>query len=183
MKGLFHLAIVVQCLALLVWVGGIIFFAFVGAPLIFHDDVLERTGGTEVPGMIVSRIMERFSLWETVCAALLILALVEQIRQARAHPLRRWARLAVALVMTAVMVWYGHLIGPRMRDLREEIGDFDGAAVHTVAYAEFHQLHDRYERLMGVNLFLGLGLFIATVVMIPSAHRDRDRSLFRGIPA
>jgi uncharacterized membrane protein len=181
-KLLYHLALIAQCLALMIWVGGILFFAFIAAPLTFQPDVQAATGGTEVSGKIVSSVLARFAWWESICAAVLILGLLEQMRQARANLGRRLVRLGIALVMMGLMLWYGHVIGPRMRELRAEIGDFNQADVASVAYQEFDTLHRRHTRLMGANLFLGLGLFVITVALVPSAHRDRERGQFHSLP-
>lgn len=182
MKALFHLAIIAKCLALLVWTGGMVFFAFCAAPLAFQAEVITLTGGTHVSGLIVNAMLTRFTWWQAVCAAVLIAALVEEIRQAEVARRRRWAQLLVALAMTGLLVWYGFVIGPRMRELRAEIGDFNAPAAQTSPqWEEFDALHRRYVRLMSLNLLLGVSLFAFAVAMIPSAHRDRDRGMLRSI--
>jgi uncharacterized membrane protein len=181
MKALLQLAILAKCLALLVWVGGIIFFAFAAAPLAFQEPVQEITGGTHVSGMIVNSMLERFTLWQAACAAVILIALVLQIRLLRVNRGRRIVQLIAALVMTALLAWCGLLIGPRMNALGEEIGNFNDADQTSEAYLEFDALHHRYSRLMGINLILGLGLFVTSIVMIPSAFRDRERATFRGL--
>jgi Domain of unknown function (DUF4149) len=181
MKALLQLAIIAKCLALLVWVGGITFFAFAAAPLVFQEPVQEITGGTHVSAMIVNSMLERFTVWQAVCAAVLILALVLQIRLLRVNRGRRVVQLLAALVMTALLAWCGLLIGPRMNALGDEIGNFNDADQTSEAHIEFDTLHHLYSRLMGINLVLGLGLFVTSIVMIPSAFRDRERDIFRGI--
>lgn len=182
MKLILQIAVLVQCLALLVWVGGIFFFAFVAAPLIFQEPVREITGGTHVPGMIVSAILGRFTWIETACAALVLLAVAEQLRQTRDRRGRVLVQLALALAMAGVLLWYGWILGPRMEGLREVIGNFNTAPATLPARAEFLRLHSLYSALMGFNLLVGLALFAFTVALIPSVFRDRDRSVLRSVP-
>jgi uncharacterized membrane protein len=182
MKLILQIAVVVQCLALLVWVGGMIFFAFVAAPLIFQQPVQELTGGTHVPGMIVNAILRRFTLWQSVCAVLLLVALAEQARQVHERRGRLLGQFAAAVVMAVILVWCGWIIGSRMQALRAEIGDFNTAPADLPARVEFDALHHRYVALMGLNMVLGLGLFVASVVLIPSVFRERDRGLLRAVP-
>lgn len=181
MKAVFYLAILAQCLALLVWIGGIIFFAFNAAPMAFMDSVQAATGGTEISGRIVRGMLDRFTVWETVCAAIILLALIEQMRQIPGRRKRLIVPLCITLLMTALLVWYGYLVGPHMQTLAATIGDFNVADKASEVYQQFDVLHHRYERLLSANLFLGLALFVITISLIPSAFRDRDRSMFRGI--
>jgi len=179
MKALFQLAITAQALAQLVWVGGIIFFAFVAAPLAFHPTIQETTGGTDIPGRVVQLMLDRFTAWETICAGVLILSLLELYRQTRRR--RFMSCVVVAVIMAGIMIWYGHIIRPQMQSLAKEIGNFNRADTTSPAHVEFDTLHHRYTRLMGVNLILGLGLFMTTTSLIPSAFRDRDRGRLRSI--
>jgi Ni/Fe-hydrogenase subunit HybB-like protein len=181
MKALLYLAVLIKHTALLIWVGGMLFFGIVAAPMIFAPDVITATGGTQIPGGIVSSILARFALWELVCGGLIVLCSIEIFRQAQRHRLARAAQMGIAVMMLVVAIVYTQILGPKMHDLRAEIGDFNVASSSSEQMEEFNVLHNQYEGLMRLNGLLGLGLFLWSTMLLPSAFRDRDRSILRSV--
>jgi len=137
-------------LALVVWIGGIAFFAFVLAPTAFHvlpnNELAANVVGPSLAALhwmgIVSGLV--FLLCSLVCNFVIN-------RQARvfspAHIL-----IVLMLVLTGISQF---VITPRMREFRTEMKAAGGPPSQ-----EFDHLHKWSERLEGGVLFLGLGAVV-----------------------
>src|SRR5262245_25720465 len=136
-------------MALIVWIGGIIFFAFVLAPTLFT--VLPST---QMAGNVVSPALASLH-WMGLIAGGVFLACsltCDRMRYARFKLFTATNILvALMLVLTAISQ-FG--ITPRMRQLRS--GSLSPAPVN--AQTEFERLHGWSTRLEGSVLFLGLAV-------------------------
>ena len=136
-------------LALVVWVGGIIFFAFVLAPTLFS--VLPSP---QMAGSVVGPALTKLH-WMGLIAGVVFLACSltsDWIRFARFKPLTAANVLVVLMLVLTAISQFG--ITPRMRELRA------GSLASSSARDEFDRLHSWSTRLEGGVLFLGVALVV-----------------------
>jgi uncharacterized membrane protein len=138
-------------LALIVWIGGIIFFAFVMAPTLFI--VLPNA---QLAGNVVSAALTKLHWMGLVSGAVFLLASVAygwrkhlQFRLVTASHVF----VVLMLVLTAVSQF---AVTPRMRELRAERADTPAAV------AEFNRLHEWSTRCEAGVLLFGLVLVVLT---------------------
>lgn len=139
-------------LALIVWLGGILFFGAVVAPTLFH--VLP----SYLAGMVVGRTLGVLHWIGMGCAVVIAVASIA-MRVRSKRPLNaRLAALAGMLILTAVSRF---AITPRMEEIRASAGrggDIQQLAENDPLRMQFDRLHHWATRLeMGVLL---LGLFV-----------------------
>jgi uncharacterized membrane protein len=145
-------------LALIVWIGGIIFFAFVLAPTLFS--VLPNP---QLAGNVVSPALNKLHWMGLISGAVFLLASV--IYNWRKYlQLRLFAATHVfVLLMLALTAVSQFAITPRMRELRSEMAKAN--AWHDSDQIEFSGLHRMSTGLEGTVLLLG------TVVVVLTARR------------
>jgi uncharacterized membrane protein len=133
-------------LALVVWLGEIVFFSFVVAPTIFG------AFPTELAGQVVGAIFPRYY---AVGAAAGVVALVAAVvLRGATSSTRSWSAITAMLVVMLVATLYaGRIIEPRARALRPQL---HAEAVDATVRAEFDQLHRRAVQLNGAVLLLGV---------------------------
>ena len=147
---------IVRLFALVIWIGGIIFFAFVVAPVAFLTLPSAHMAGTIVAGSL--NALDQIGL---ICAGILLLC--SGVLWCSGSS-RRLLTVEIALILlmgiaTALIHWD---IVPRMeRDRIAAGGDVDAAPVDNPARLDFERLHPISEKLEGAALFLGLGLIVA----------------------
>ena len=151
-------------LALIVWIGGIIFFAFVEAPTLFT--VLPTT---RLAGDVVSASLTKLH-WMGLTSGVLFLIcslLYNQFKHARPKPFAAsHIFIVLMLVVTAISQFR---ITPKMRTLRAEMQAVDRLPGND-ARLEFDRLHAWSTRLEGGVLFLGF------CVVLLTARRFEDRN-------
>jgi uncharacterized membrane protein len=138
-------------LALIVWIGGIIFFAFVLAPTLFS--VLPSP---QMAGDVVSPALTKLHCMGLISGAVFLICslLYDRIRYARFRLFTATNVLVVLmLILTAISQF---AITPRMRELRSS--NMNAISVH----AEFDRLHAWSTRLEGTVLILGLVVVVVT---------------------
>jgi len=144
-------------LALIVWIGGIIFFAFVAAPTLFLVLPSPRMAGD-----VVSVSLTRLDWIGLISGiAFLVCSMVyNQLKHARLKP---FAASHIFIVLMLVLTSISQFsITPRMRDLRTEMQTVNNLAWNDSRRLEFDRLHEWSTRLEGGVLFLGLGVVILT---------------------
>jgi len=146
-----------RLLSIVVWVGGIIFFAFVLAPVAFSVLPSQHLAGSVVGGSL--RVLDILGL---ACGAIFWLATVLLFRRSPAAHKRHYE---IQLLLSAVMLMataYLHAgILPAMeRDRVQSGGDIEVVPKDNPAKMHFELLHKRSERLEGAILFMGLGLVL-----------------------
>jgi uncharacterized membrane protein len=146
-------------LALIVWIGGIIFFAFVLAPTLFT--VLPNT---QLAGDVVSPALSKLHWMGLISGAVFLLAsLIDNWR--KYLQLRLFAATHVLMVvMLSLTAISQFAITPRMRELR-------GQRARAEAGAEFDRLHAWSTRSEGGVLFLGLAVVVLTARRIGKTSR------------
>ena len=150
---------VVRLLAIVLWVGGLVFFAFVVAPVSFH--VLPST---HEAGMVVAGTLGVLNRMGLICGAVFAVAngiLLAHISLAerKRNPLF-WAQyLCVAMMIATMYVQWS--IVPRMeRDRIAAGGNVDATVPDNPARMDFERLHPISEKVEGAALVLGLGVVV-----------------------
>ncbi len=144
-----------QLLALTIWVGGLIFFAFILAPVAFHTLPSIREAG-----LVVGAALRVFDLVAVACGIVFLLGTAALFRGA---PMRLRGRYEMEFLLAGVMLLataYLHWnILPAMEsDRRLAGGDMTLVDVSHPARVHFDKLHARSERLEGGVLLLGLAV-------------------------
>jgi len=144
-------------LALIVWIGGIIFFAFVLAPTLFG--VLPST---RMAGDVVNATLTKLH-WMGIISGVvfLICSLVYNWQKyVQAKPFMASHVFVVLMLAFTMVSQFG--ITPRMRNLRAEMQAVDNLALNASPRLEFARLHQWSTRLEGGVLFLGFGVVVLT---------------------
>jgi len=133
-------------MALIVWLGEVVFFSFVVAPGLF------RTFPTEAAGRAVGAIFPTYYWIGYVCGMVLLMTSVA-LRGAFAP--RAWwnANALLAAVMLAATLYAGLIIQPRAAALRPQI---HAAEAPQTVKDEFSRLHGLAVMLNGVVLVGGV---------------------------
>ena len=138
-------------LSLVVWIGGLIFFAFVLAPTAFN--VLPNT---HLAGNVVGRALGKLH-WIAIFAGVIFLItslLYSYLTQgtAKAFALRH-VLICLMLALTLLSQFW---IIPRMDTLRAQVGDFAQVPLTDPQRIQFDALHVWSTRVEGAVLLLGL---------------------------
>lgn len=144
-------------LALIAWIGGILFFAAVLAPTVFR--VLPTR---EMAGNVVSPSLTALH-WIGIVSGMVFLAaslLLDRTTYARFKPLALVNVLA--LLMLAITLFSQFSISPRMMTLRAEMTPIDNLPVTDARRVEFNRLHQWSTRAEGSVFFLGLVVVVLT---------------------
>jgi uncharacterized membrane protein len=147
-----------RLLSIVVWVGGLIFFAFVVAPVAFHVLPSTHEAGTVVGGTL--RVLNEIGV---VCYGVFFVA-TAMCARSRAKALGPWlltTQLVFVTLMLLATVYVKTSILPAMeRDRIAAGGNVDAAAAGNPARVEFERLHGLSEKVEGSVLFLGLGVVV-----------------------
>ena len=141
--------------AMVAWVGGLGFFAFVVAPVAFHSLASAHQAGIVVGGAL--RVLHWIGLigGGAFCLATVWLWLVVEV-PARMGFVRQLALTAVMLVVTAYSQFR---ILPAMEvDRTLAGGEVETASLDNAGRVDFERLHSLSERLEGLVLLCGLGV-------------------------
>lgn len=139
---------ILRILSLALWVGGLVFFAFVVAPVAFSVLPTRHLAGTVVATCLT--ILHRLGL---ACGAVYVLASLFAARRTGL----RFAQVILAcsmLVLTAVSQFA--IIPSMERDRLSAGGAIDNVPVASDLYRSFDRLHHLSERVEGAVLLLGL---------------------------
>lgn len=138
-------------LSLVVWIGGLIFFAFVLAPTAFQ--VLPNT---HLAGNVVGRALGKLHWIAIVCGILFLAAslLYSRITVGEAHLFA--LRHLLVIVMLGLTCLSQFWIIRRMDVLRAQVGDFASVALDNPLRMQFDALHAWSTRVEGAVLLLGL---------------------------
>jgi len=144
-----------QLLAMVVWVGGIIFFAFVLAPVSFHT-----LPTVQLAGSVVGAALKLFDRVALSCGLLFLAATGWLYAES---PMRLKGRYELELLLTAIMLLataYLHwgILPPMDRDRAQVGGDISAAALDNPAHIHFDRLHKRSEHVEELVLIVGLGM-------------------------
>jgi uncharacterized membrane protein len=146
-------------LSLVVWVGGILFFAFVLAPTVFHPGILPSR---QLAGAVVSRSLGILH-WMGLASGLVFL--VTSLLQSRvvtgvAAPFATRNLLVYAMIGLTLTSMLG--VSTRMLALRNDMVFLDDIPQDDARRVEFNRLHLLSTRLESTVLLLGLGVIFLT---------------------
>ncbi len=144
-------------LSLIVWLGGLIFFAFVLAPTAFS--VLPSR---HLAGSVVGRSLGTLH-WMGILSGIIFLAssiLYSRLTKGTAHVFAGRHVLICLMLALTLISQFG--IMPRMDTLRASIGEIDSVPSNNPARMQFDGLHVWSTRVEGGVLLLGLVLAYLT---------------------
>jgi uncharacterized membrane protein len=144
-------------LSLVVWIGGLIFFAFVLAPTAFQ--VLPNT---HLAGNVVGRALGKLH-WIAIIAGIVFLIaslLYSYLTQGTAHVFAM--RHILICLMLALTLFSQFWIIPRMDTLRASVGDFATVPLSDPQRVQFDALHVWSTRVESAVLLLGLVVIYLT---------------------
>jgi len=144
-------------LSLVVWIGGLIFFAFVLAPTAFQ--VLPNT---HLAGNVVGRALGKLH-WIAIIAGIVFLIaslLHSYLTQGTAHVFAM--RHILICLMLALTLFSQFWIIPRMDTLRASVGDFATVPLSDPQRVQFDALHVWSTRVESAVLLLGLVVIYVT---------------------
>lgn len=152
---------------MVVWVGGLIFFAFVEAPTAFHVMGTNR----QFAQLIGDSISQLNRLGHLSGFIFLIATTMVWLRAWRR---RRWllvTQIVLVVLMIAATMYVQASILPAMeRDRSAAGGDINAVPATNPVRLDFDRLHDLSEKVEGTALFLGLGV-ILVMAAEPSGER------------
>lgn len=143
-------------MALIVWLGEVIFFSFVGAPSLF------RTFPVPEAGRAVGAI---FPVYYRIGYACGVVVLVASFVFLGAASSRLWwgVHTFLAAIMLAATLYAGLAVLPRATVLRPQIHALE---VPPQVKAEFDRLHALAVRLNGLVLLCGIGVTLITAARL-----------------
>lgn len=138
-------------LSLVVWIGGLIFFAFVLAPTAFQ--VLPNT---HLAGNVVGKSLGKLH-WLAIVSGIVFLIsslLYSRFSEGTAHAFA--LRHVLIVLMLGLTLFSQFWIIPRMDTLRAQVGDFAAVPLNNPLRVQFDALHVWSTRVEGAVLVLGL---------------------------
>ena len=148
-------------LGITVWVGGLLFFGAVVAPVAFGSlvpMVSDPAQGLHIAGTMVRDSLLRLHGIGLVCGLILLLLCIVE-RAARMTRRAIGPQLLLLAVMLGLTAYSQFSVIPRMDSLRIQAGDaIDNPASTDPAKVDFNRQHHLSTRLEEVVLLCGLGL-------------------------
>jgi hypothetical protein len=144
-------------LALVLWIGGIVFFGAVVAPAVFtilptHD----------LAGKVVTRTLANLHLIGIICGVVFLVCsmIVAYVTKGSAQPFA--PRHIAVVVMIALTFFAQDVVARKMNHIKDQIGVIDNVPLIDPQRVEFNRLHVWSTRLEGCILVLGLGVLFGT---------------------
>ena len=146
-------------LSLVVWLGGLIFFAFVEAPTVFSPGLLPTR---HLAGSIVGRSLDLLHYIAIASGVVFLIAsmLYSRMATGNARPLAACHLLIVVMLLLTVISQFA--ISPKMHALRAEAGVIDNLPLDNPQRMEFDRLHGWSEKFEEAVLLLGLAALYTT---------------------
>jgi len=140
-------------LSLVVWIGGIIFLAFVLAPTAFLSGILPTR---HMAGSLVGRSLDLLHYMAIVSGIVFLIAsmLYSRMTKGDARPLAARHLLIVLMLILTVISQFA--ISPKMYAIRAEVGVIDNVPLDNSLRREFDRLHAWSEKFEEAILLLGL---------------------------
>jgi uncharacterized membrane protein len=146
-------------LSLVVWVGGIVFFAFVLAPTVFHPGILPNR---QLAGAVVSRSLGILHWIGLVCGMVFLVTSVIESLVVDGVPALFSARNLLVCAMILLTLISMFAISTRMLDLRNQMVFIDDVPHDDARRVEFNRLHVWSTRLESAVLLIGLAVIFLT---------------------
>jgi uncharacterized membrane protein len=146
-------------LSLVVWIGGLIFFAFVMAPALFNPSILPTR---QLAGNVVSRTLGTLHWMGLICGIVFAVTSMIDARASRgtAEPFAARHLLVYLMIVLTVVSMFG--VAARMEDLKRQMVVIDNVPHDDPRRVEFNRLHVWSTRIEGTVLVLGLALLYLT---------------------
>jgi len=146
-------------LALVIWIGGLIFFAFVLAPTVFNPSILPTR---QLAGNVVNRSLGIFHGMAIVCGIVFaITSMIDsRVVNGSAQPFALHHVLVYLMILLTLVSMFA--ISPKMQVLRQQMVSIDEVPHDDPRRVEFNRLHQWSTRLEGSVLLLGLALLFVT---------------------
>lgn len=146
-------------LSLVVWVGGIVFFAFVLAPTVFHPGILPSR---QLAGAVVSRSLGILHWIGLGCGVVFVITSIVSslVTDGVAPPFA--ARNLLVYAMIALTLISVISISPRMLTLRNDMVFIDTVPQEDARRLEFSRLHVWSTRIESTVLLFGLAVIFLT---------------------
>jgi len=140
-------------LSLVVWIGGLIFLAFVLAPTAFTSGLLPTR---HMAGSIVGRSLDLLHYMAIVSGVVFLIAsmLYNRMSTGNMKPLAARHLLILLMLVLTVISQFG--ISPKMHAIRAEVGVIDNVPLDNPLRREFDRLHIWSEKFEEAVLLLGL---------------------------
>ena len=141
-------------LSLVVWIGGLIFFAFVLAPTAFNIPAV--LPNSHLAGNVVGRALGKLH-WIAIASGIIFLIsslLYRRMADGTAHIFATRHILLCLMLALTLISQFG--IMPRMDVLRTSLGDVASAPIDNPERVQFDSLHVWSTRVEGSVLLLGL---------------------------
>ena len=149
-------------LSLVVWIGGLIFFAFVLAPTAFQ--VLPDT---HLAGNVVGRALGKLHWIAIVSAIVFLLSSLLYSRRTDGTAHLFAMRHVLICLMLGLTLFSQFWIIPRMDTLRAQVVDFAKVTLDNPARLQFDALHLWSTRVEGAVLLLGLvAVYLTASVLV-----------------
>lgn len=146
-------------LSLVVWVGGIVFFAFVLAPTVFHPGILPSR---QLAGAVVSRSLGILHWIGLGCGVVFVItSIVSSLVTDGVAPTFA-ARNLLVYAMIALTLISVISISPRMLTLRNDMVFIDTVPQEDARRLEFSRLHVWSTRIESTVLLFGLAVIFLT---------------------
>jgi hypothetical protein len=151
-------------LSLVVWLGGLIFFAFVEAPTVFSPGLLPTR---HLAGSIVGRSLDLLHYMAIASGIVFLIAsmLYNRLSAGEARPLAARHLLIVLMLLLTLISQFA--ISPKMHAIRDTVGVIDNVPLDNPQRREFDRLHIWSEKFEEAVLLLGL----VTVYVTAQAFR------------
>ena len=140
-------------LSLVVWLGGLIFFAFVEAPTVFSPGLLPSR---HLAGSIVGRSLDLLHYMAIVSGIIFLISSMSYSRVVTGNPRPMAARHLLVVLMLLLTLISQFAISPKMHAIRAEVGVMDNVPPDNPQRREFDRLHMWSEKFEEAVLLLGL---------------------------
>jgi hypothetical protein len=146
-------------LSLVVWIGGIIFFAFVVAPTVFRPNILPSH---QLAGNVVSRSLVLLHGMAIACGIVFVATSMinSVVVNGSAEPFALRHLLVYLMILLTLISMFG--VGARMEALKKDMVMIDQVPADDARRVEFNRLHVWSTRLEGSVLLLGLTVIFLT---------------------
>jgi hypothetical protein len=144
-------------MSLVVWIGGIIFFSFFGAPSIF------KILGRELAGDVIGDIFPKYWLIGYVCSTIALGSLIYLWKAGMSGIMPRVILLSIMLVST---FYTGLCIGSTARDLKAQMRTTEEGEKKEELRQQFSKIHRRSMVMNVLILILGVITIFMTAAYI-----------------
>jgi hypothetical protein len=140
-------------LSLVVWLGGVIFLAFVEAPTVFSPGLLPTR---HMAGSILGRSLDLLHYMAIASGIIYLFASMLYSRMSTGTPRPLAVRHLLIVLMLILTLISQFAISPKMHALRAEVGVIDNLPLDNPQRREFDRLHAWSEKFEEAVLLLGL---------------------------